>query len=208
LKAVGVLLLCSLVFALTAAGQSRLPIRAPEIKLGAEYVLLHTEATPSDHVNMQGLQLDATGDFFPRIGLTAQLAYTREANALGTTHHYDTLTYLAGPVFYPLKRPRYDVYMHGLAGGARVSGPIPEPSGGLGHGYASEFSYALGGGAEIKFMGPFLIRVGADYLRTKYFNPLLQLQNQNDIRATVGIVYGFVPGGRNDNGRRGWFHRR
>jgi len=127
-----------------------------------------------------------------RLGIRADMGYARAANALGTGHHSDLLSYLAGPVFYPTRHRRFDTYIHVLVGGARVSGPVRLKAGAiLLGGWATGYAWAVGGGVDYWFSDSLAIRSGADYLRTAYYDPSLAVRGQNNIRTTASVVYFF-----------------
>ena len=79
-----------------------------------------------------------TALILPRVGVTADLTYVRASNSLDLGHHADVLSYLTGPVYYPVRAGRLTSFVHGLIGGARVTGPIPAGANSfLGGGYAN-----------------------------------------------------------------------
>jgi hypothetical protein len=129
---------------------------------------------------------------YSRLGIRADLGYVRAANVLGTGRHSDVLSYLAGPVFYPARHRNFDIYIHALAGGARVSGPVRLTGGGiLLGGWATGYAGAVGGGVDYWFSDSLAIRTGADYLRTGYYDPSLVVRGQSNIRTTATVVYFF-----------------
>lgn len=81
------------------------------------------------------------------------------------------------------------VFVHALAGGARTSSSI-SPFGGVTISVAdSGLGLDGGGGIEFKVSSSLKMRVGADYLRRKLDVAGGKTENQNDIRATVGVVF-------------------
>jgi len=58
-------------------------------------------------------------------------------------------------------------------------------------GYATHFSYALGGGTELTLSGPFAVRFTGDYQRTKFVNARLVSVPQNNLRVSAGLVIRF-----------------
>src|SRR6266852_7407376 len=123
---------------------------------------------------------------YSRLGIRADLGYARAANVLCTGYHSDVLSYLAGPVFYPTRHRSFDTYIHVLAGGAKVSGPVRLNGGRiLLGGWATGYAWAVGGGVDYWFSDSLAIRTGADYLRTAYYDPTLAVRGQNNIRTTA-----------------------
>lgn len=163
--------------------------RLIEVSLGYEYVNL--DMPSSGRVNLSGVNSTITADILPRIGITADFGYARAANLLDTGHHVDALTYLAGPVFYPLRAGRLTTFVHGLIGGARVTGVVPTSDGTDLLGYANRVSWAMGGGARYQITPSVAFQISSDYLRTGYVNSNAAIRGQNNIRAVFGVVYSF-----------------
>jgi opacity protein-like surface antigen len=168
-----------------AAGRAR----SADASLGYSYVS-HTEFQ-STQVGLNGIDASATFGFNSWLGIKGDLGYFRAANVLGTPSHSDVLSYLVGPVFYPTTQGRVRTYVHALFGGARVTGPVPVAGGFLIGSWATRFACAVGGGIEYQFSDSIGFRTGVDYLRTAYFGPSLTIQGQNNIKATVAMVYFF-----------------
>jgi opacity protein-like surface antigen len=192
MKAALTLLLCSLVLVRPATAQSpRAAAAGAVVKASIGYTYLSLDMAPAKRVNLQGLELNLTADFLPRIGVSTELSYTRASDVFGTGHHSDVLSYLIGPVYYPLRRRKFQIYVDGLIGGARVTGPVPSSAGKIVLGYANQLSWEIGAGAELPISGPIYVRAGADYLHTKYFNSLRGMRGQKDLKTTVSVVYVF-----------------
>jgi hypothetical protein len=160
-----------------------------DVSLGYSYV--SSGQSFSNRMGLKGADASATiGN--SRLGLRADLGYARAANVLGTGHHSDVLTYLAGPVFYPTRHRNFDTYIHALAGGAKVSGPVRVNGGTiLLGGWATGYAWAVGAGFDYWFSDSLAIRTGADYLRTAYYDPSLVVRSQKNIRTTATVVYFF-----------------
>src|SRR5260370_31300219 len=88
-------------------------------------------ASPSGRIGMNGVGASITGALSPRHGVTVDLNYVRASNVFGTGRHSDVLSYLGGPVFDPTRRRALVTYVHGLLGGAKVSGRLPLHTGGF-----------------------------------------------------------------------------
>jgi len=129
---------------------------------------------------------------FSHLGVKADFDYARASNVMETGHHSDVFSYMAGPVFYPLRRRRFDTYVQTLVGGARVSGPVRLSNGGiLLGGWATGYAWAAGGGVNYWASDCLAIRTGVDYLRTSYYDSSLVLRGQGNIRTTATVVYFF-----------------
>jgi opacity protein-like surface antigen len=118
-------------------------------------------------------------------------SYVRASNVLDTGQHVDVLNYLAGPVFYPTRSTKLTTYVHGLVGGARVTGLISESGSEFQMGYVNKLSWALGGGVEYQVSPSFAIRTGGDYQHTYFYNADVAIRGQNGFRAVCSIVYAF-----------------
>jgi opacity protein-like surface antigen len=176
-----------------AAGRSK----TVDVSLGYSYV--SSGESFSNRMGLKGADASFTIGY-SRLGIRADFGYVRAANVLGTGRHSDVLSYLAGPVFYLTSRRRFDTYIHVLAGGARVSGPVRINSGGiLLGGWATGYAWAVGGGVDYWFSDSLAIRTGVDYLRTAYYDSTLAIRGQSNIRTTATVVYFF---GRQSRTRR------
>jgi hypothetical protein len=80
------------------------------------------------------------------------------------------------------------IYVHGLAGGVRASSSIT-PFQGVSIS-VTDTGLGLDGGGGVEFkLSRLKMRIGADYLRREVDIGGGQTANENDIRATVGLVF-------------------
>jgi opacity protein-like surface antigen len=163
--------------------------RTIDVSLGYSYV--SHPSSLSSRVGLNGFDGSVTIGLYSRVAIRGDFGYARAGNVLGTPSNGGVLSYMAGPVFYPTIQPRFDTYVQGLLGGARVSGPVPVSDGTLIGGWATGFAWAVGGGIDYRVSDSFAIRTGVDYMRTAYFVPSLAIQSQSNFRATVALVYLF-----------------
>jgi len=164
-----------------------------ELKTGIGFAYLDFDAAPSARERLLGLTSEMSLDLSPKFGVEAEVGYLRASNVLGTRRRSDLLTYLAGPIWYPT-RSGLKPYIHGLVGLARVTGPIPLAplaDEGFANGMANKLAWELGTGVEFHLRGPMRVRIGADYLHSAYFGPLLQIRGQSSVRMTATIEYVF-----------------
>jgi opacity protein-like surface antigen len=160
------------------------------IDVGLGYTYASRSENPSNRVGLHGADASFTMGMFPHLAVRADLGYVRAANVLGSGRHSDVLSYMAGPVLYPTTHRHFVTYLHGLAGGARVTGPIFGIGGGSPDtGFANRFAWAVGGGVDFWISNAMAIRTGVDYIRTAYFGPSLTIRGQNNIRTTASVVY-------------------
>jgi hypothetical protein len=145
----------------------------------------------SRRIGLNGVDAAFTVDVSPRLGGRIDVAYVRASNVLNSGNHIDVLSYLVGPVIYPVRRGRQALFAQALLGGARETAAIPDSGGGFFKGYVNQFAFAIGTGAEFRVYESIGVRIGADYLHTRYFNPSPAITGQNDFRITVSLVHSF-----------------
>jgi opacity protein-like surface antigen len=185
--------LCFLLFAAHVSAQSPLaPAAGKTIDVGLGYSYVQGGQSVSSPASQTGGDASiAIG--YSRFELKVDLGYVRGPTFGGTGHHNEVLSYLAGPVFHPMIHRNFETYVQVLAGGARISGPVPLGGGSyLLGGWAYSMAWAVGGGVEYRLTDAIAIRSGVDYMRTSYFDPTLTLRGQGNIRSTATIVYSFV----------------
>ncbi len=159
------------------------------MELGLGYSYVSQSGSQSNRLGLQGGDASLTIGF-SRLGITADVGYARASNVLGTGRHSAVFTYLAGPVFHHTVHHRFDAYVHVLAGGAQVSGPVLTTDGTiLLGGWTTGYAWAFGGGVEYWATESMAIRTGADYLRTSFYDASLAVRGQSNLRTTVSVVY-------------------
>jgi opacity protein-like surface antigen len=167
---------------------------APVLEAGAGYTYIDAGLPGESKLAMNGVQLVGDADFSRRLGVQLDLGYSRNFDAYSSGHSADLLTYMAGPVFYPLRTRRLNVFTHLLLGGARETGVNFESNGQIIMGYANRFAWAGGAGVQYRVTRSLAVRLGADYLRTSYFNSNVQLQGQYNLRSSATLIYTFGEG--------------
>jgi opacity protein-like surface antigen len=168
---------------------------APVLEGGVGYSYLGV-SIPSNgsSIGMNGLLLTGNADLGWHLGIKVEAGYNRAFNAFDTGHSADMLTYMGGPVVYPIRTRKYNVFAQALFGGARETGVNIDSSGGLIRGYANRFGWSAGVGAQYRITPALSLRASAEYLRTTFYNTSLALQGQNSIRSSLSVIYTF--GGR------------
>jgi len=157
------------------------PVAAQDGKLGLYAGYAYFKA---DDGNLHGLRLSPEYRLNGLASLVGDFSMEK-----GTISSSDTTltTYMGG---LRLKRGvgPASVFVHALAGGVRTSSSI-SPFGGVTISVADS-GLGLDGGGGIEFkLSRFKMRIGADYLRRKVDIAAGKSENQNDIRATVGLVF-------------------
>jgi hypothetical protein len=155
------------------------------------YLFTNVEAPASKRIELSGLDAALTIDVVPRLGTRVDVGYARASNVLNSGRHGDVLSYLAGPVFYPVRHRNLAVFAQGLFGAARLTGAVPLSGGGFLTGYANQFACAVGTGAEYRVHDSIGFRIGADYLHTRYADPNPVIRGQNNLRLIGSFVYFF-----------------
>ena len=161
----------------------------PDYDVSVGYSYLAMPIPAAGHVNLNGLDVSGHIDVKPRWGAVLDSNYVRTPNVFDTKHEGYLLSFLGGPVFYPVVRGGSRAFVHMLAGVGMVDGAVPVSDTQYFHGWQARFSYAVGGGFEHTVAGPFAVRVGGDYLRTAFFDPSGAVQPQNNFRVTASLVF-------------------
>ena len=168
---------------------------APVLEAGVGYTYIDAGIpSQTSRLAMNGIQLLGDADFSRRFGVQLDLGYSRNFNAYSSHHTADLLTYMAGPVFYPLRKRNYNIFGHVLLGGARETGVNFESNGQIITGFANRFAWAGGAGFQYRLSRSFSVRLGADYLHTSYFNSNVVLAGQSNLRAAATLIYTFGEG--------------
>jgi opacity protein-like surface antigen len=165
----------------------------PVVNAAVGYAYLDVSQPLNRRAGLSGADANLSVDFHSRVGLRLDVGYARGSNVLGSGRHADVLSYLAGPVAYPFHHKKWTVYGEAMVGAARVTGPIPSPSGFLGA-YVNKLAWVLGGGLEYDVSSSWAFRAGPGYLRTLYYSTPTRVGRQNNVRVVAEIVHRF--GGR------------
>lgn len=139
----------------------------------------------ADDGNLHGLRLSPEYRLNGLASIVGDFSMEKGAIASSDT----TLTTYMGGIRLKRGIGSASVFVHALAGGVRTSSSI-SPFGGVTISVADTgLGLDGGGGVEFKLTGALKMRVGADYLRRKIDMAGGKTENQNDIRATVGVVF-------------------
>jgi hypothetical protein len=187
--------LCFLLHATRMLAQSpHAAARAPSINASFGYSYLNLAIPPSNRVGLKGAGAAVTANLFPRLGVRADLSFVRASNVVGSGYHSDVLSYLAGPVLYPLRHRRFGAYLEGLVGAARLTGVAYFPGGGFSRGWANKLSWEFGGGTEYRISEALSLRAGVGAQHIASFNSSGAMRGHYDYRATTSLVFSI--GGR------------
>jgi opacity protein-like surface antigen len=164
---------------------------APVLEAGFGYSYVDASVPSMGQLAMNGVQGIFNGDFSRHLGVKLELGYSRTFDAFHSGRTADMLTYLGGPVFYPFRGRKASVYTHLLLGAARQTGVNFEPNGQIVLGYVNQFAWAGGAGVQRRVTTSWSLRIGADYLRTAFFNTHVAVQGQSNLRGSVSLIYTF-----------------
>jgi len=162
---------------------------APVIENGVGYSYVQSDVPSEGDLTMKGIVVSASGDLTARFGVKLELGYSRSPDAFQTGRVADLLTYMAGPVFYPIRRGKFDFHAQVLFGGARETGVNFESDGTLVRGYVNHPAWAGGVGFQYRISEALSVRPEVEYLRSSYFNSNVAVQGQTNLRPSISLVY-------------------
>ena len=175
-----------------AAAFAQAPFSAgsgPVITASVGYTYLSVPIPSATRIGLNGLGASITADFPSRFGAKLDLNYARAANVFGTGHHSDVLSYMIGPMFYPVSNKRTAVYVQVLVGGSRSDGVIPNGAGGFDIAYTEGLAWAIGVGVERSISSTLSVRTETDYMNTSTIDSSGAFRGQSDLRLTGSLVY-------------------
>jgi hypothetical protein len=164
---------------------------APVIETSAGYSYVQSNVPSQGNLAMKGIVVSASGDLTARFGAKLVVGYSRSFDAFQTGRVADLLTYMAGPVFYPVRRSKFDFHAQVLVGGARETGVNFENDGTLIRGFVNHFAWAGGAGFQFRISEALSLRPEVEYLRTSFFNSNVAIQGQTNLRPSLSLVYTF-----------------
>lgn len=183
------------VLGLASQGRAQGPVIAgvaPVFEGGVGYSYVQSNVPSQGHLTMKnGALLSASGDLNMRFGIKVQVGYSRTFDAFQTGRVADLLTYMGGPVFYAVRRPKFDIHVQALAGGARETGVNFENNGTLERGYVNHPAWAGGVGFQYRISDALSLRPEVEYLRTSFFNSNATVSGQTNLRASMSMIYTF-----------------
>ena len=182
--------ICALLFCLAASGFAVGQDSRADLFTGYSYVNIDTNDL-SSRQNANGWELALSGNFnkwfavegdgsgyYKSFGVNVAVNEFGTASATAKVTDY---SYAAGPRIN--LRP---VFIHVLFGGDHLTGSLSGVS-------ASQDGLVglAGGGVQFKIAGPWAVRTSADYAYTRHNIFGGPSVTQNNVRASVGIVYSF-----------------
>lgn len=164
---------------------------APVFEGGIGYSYVKSTVPSQGNLAMKGILMSASGDLNSHFGAKLEVGYSRSFNAFQTGRAADILTYMAGPVIYPIRRRKFDFHAQMLAGGARETGVNFESDGTLVRGYVNHLAWEGGAGFQFRMSESLSLRPEIEYLRTSYFNSNVAIQRHTNLRTTLSFIYTF-----------------
>jgi hypothetical protein len=164
---------------------------APVFDGGIGYSYVQSNVPSQGNLAMKGILLSASGDLNAHFGAKLEVGYSRSSDAFQTDRVADSLTYMAGPVFYPVRRSKFDIHAQVLLGGARETGVNFESDGTLLRGFVNHFAWAGGVGFQFRVSPSLALRPEVEYLRTSFFNSNVAVQGHGSLRSTLNLIYTF-----------------
>ncbi len=161
----------------------------PGFAVSGGYTYLSMPVPTAGNVNLYGLDVAGHIDLASRWGVTLDSSYFHASDVFATGHSSYVLTALAGPVFYPIERRNTRLFVHALVGAGLVDSAVPISGTRYVGGWVARFSDAFGGGLERSISGPFAVRLSGDYLRTSFVDSNAIAHAQNNLRATVSVLF-------------------
>lgn len=184
------LALASLGFASHAAAQApKIAGITSELEESVGYSYMQARVPSQGQLPMMGVVLSASKSVNLHLGLKLQAGYSRSSDAFQTGRKADVLTYMVGPVIYPIRRYKYDIHAHILFGGARETGVTFENDGTLVRGYANEPAWAAGAGFQYRITRSLSLRPEVEYLKTSFFDPTLAIHSQSNLRMSLSLAF-------------------
>jgi opacity protein-like surface antigen len=164
---------------------------APVIEWGVGYTYMKSDVPSQGNMPMTGVLVSGSGDLNAHFGAKLEVGYSRSFDAFHTGRRADILAYMAGPVFYPVRRPKFSIHAQVLLGGARETGVNFESDGTLVRGFVNRFAWAGGAGFQYQISQALFLRPEVEYLRTSFFNSSVAVEGQPNLRTSLSLMYTF-----------------
>jgi len=164
---------------------------APVVEGSIGYTYTQADVPSQGNLAMKGIVASASKDLNAHFGVKLELGYSRSFDAFQTGRVADILTYMAGPVFYPIRTQKFDVHGQVLVGGARETGVTFENDGTMVRGFVNHLAWEGGIGVQYRITDMLALRPEVTYQRTAFFNSSVAIQSQTNLRPSVSLIYIF-----------------
>ncbi len=178
----------------TGASKAQVPLpagRSSALDASVGYTYVDMNVPSSAHVGLNGVDTALTASLLPRIGVRADFCYARSGELYGRKRYNDVMTYLGGPIAYPLRTRHVSIYVDALVGGARVSGVNEAENGGFYTGFVNKLAWSFGAGGSYQLSSTLAVGFGLDYFHSSFFDTSGQTRGVWNPRATVSLIYSF-----------------
>jgi opacity protein-like surface antigen len=172
---------------------------APVVEGSIGYTYTQSDVPSQGNLAMKGIVASASKDLNAHFGVKLEAGYSRSFDAFQTGRAADILTYMAGPVFYPIRTQKFDIHGQVLVGGARETGVTFENDGTMVRGFVNHFAWEGGIGVQYRITEALALRPEVAYQRTAFFNSSVAIQGQTSLRPSLSLIYTF---GRSKGKRR------
>ena len=152
---------------------------------------MQADVPSQGNLAMTGVLVSGSADLNAHFGAKLEVGYSRSFDAFQTGRSADLLTYMGGPVFYPVRRSKFSIHAQVLLGGARETGVNFESDGTLVRGFVNHPAWAGGAGFQFRISPALSLRPEVEYLRTSFFNSNVAIQGQPNLRTSLNLVYTF-----------------
>jgi len=188
--------LCLLLVLLGLAPQGRAQAPAiagvaPVIEWGIGNTYMQSTVPSQGKMAMTGILISGSEDINAHFAAKLEVGYSRSFDAFQTGRSADILTYMGGPVFYPVRLSKFSIHTQVLVGGARETGVNFENDGTLVRGYVNHPAWAGGAGIQFRISPSLSLRPEIEYLRTSFFNSNVAIQGQPNLRTSLSLMYTF-----------------
>src|SRR5256886_6173820 len=95
---------------------------APVLEGGIGFSYVKSDVPSQGNMAMNGVLVSGREDLNAYLGAKLEVGDSRSFDAFQTGRRADILTYMGGPVFYPVRRRKFSIYAQVLLGGARETG--------------------------------------------------------------------------------------
>jgi opacity protein-like surface antigen len=179
---------------LASQGRAQGPVIAgfaPVFEGGIGYSYMKSDVPSQGNMAMNGVLVSGSRDLNARFGAKLEVGYSRSFDAFQTGRSADILTYMGGPVFYPVRRRNFTIRAQVLLGGARETGVNFESNGTLVRGFVNHFAWAVGAGFQYRISPALSLRPEVEYLRSSFFNSNVAIQGQPNLQTSLSLIYMF-----------------
>ncbi len=164
---------------------------APVVEWGIGSTYMQADVPSQGKLAMTGVLVSGSADLNAHFAAKLEVGYSRSFDAFQTGRSADLLTYMGGPVFYPVRRSKFSIHAQVLLGGARETGVNFESDGTLVRGFVNHPAWAGGAGFQFQISPALSLRPEVEYLRNSFFNSNVAIQGQPNLRTSLNLVYTF-----------------